>query len=259
MILPKEKAAPTAINPKSMIIFSQPKMGKTTLMAQLDDALIIDLEKGSKFLKALRVEIGSYDQLVELITALRESKKETGKNSYKYGIIDTVTKLEELSLELAAKLYRQTPMGKTWGIDKPTGKPIKGFKADVRLLPNGSGYLYMRNAMNTLSNIFEELFDTVIFVAHLKEKNFNKDGKEITTRDIALTGMMATILPANVDAVGFLYRDRKNNMFLNFKASDELAAGARPDHLRGQDIEIASNDGNDNITYHWDKIFIPEN
>ena len=36
-----------------MIIFSQPKIGKTTLLAQLDNNLILDLEKGTSFIDAL--------------------------------------------------------------------------------------------------------------------------------------------------------------------------------------------------------------
>lgn len=243
--LPTKKAKPTDQNPGSMIIFSQPKMGKTTLAAQLEDALIIDLENGSKFVDAMRVNANDYEELKEIIIALRNRKQElNGKNPYTYGIIDTVSKLEELALPRALMLYKKTPMGKNF----------KG--TDILSLPNGLGYKYLRDAMNQLSNMFEELFDHVIFIAHLKEKSIDKDGKEITSKDIALTGRLATILPANVDAVGYLHRDRKNNLFLNFQASDELCAGARPPHLRGQDIQVATNE-NGEITYHWDRIFIP--
>lgn len=247
MELPEEKVKSKEINAKTMIIYGQPKMGKTTLLSELDDALIVDLEKGSKYLDALKIEINSYEELIDMIASLERKKKELGKNPYKYGVIDTVTKLESVVAPLMVKLYKRTPMGKNF----PDG-------GDVLALPNGAGYKYLRDAMDKISNIFQELFDVVIFVAHLKDKSINKEGREITSRDINLTGKMAQLLPANVDAVGFLFRDRKNNMFLSFKASDELIAGARPNHLKGQDIQVATNTDGE-ITYHWDKIFIPEN
>ena len=43
--------------------------------------------------------------------------------------IDTVSALEDISLELANKLYKNTPMGRNWIGD------------DVTKLPNGAGIL----------------------------------------------------------------------------------------------------------------------
>lgn len=244
MELPKEKVKSTSQNPRSMIIFSQPKIGKTTLLAQLDNNLILDLEKGTSFIDALKIEINSYEELTEVIKKLRELK-DADKMTYKYVTVDTVTRLEDLIMPLAIKLYKNTSMGKNYS------------GTDVTTLPNGAGYKYMRDAMNKISDILQELFEHVIFVAHLKDKSINKEGSEITAKDIALTGKMATILPANVDAVGFLHRDRKNNLLLDFRGSDELIAGARPNHLKGQDIQVATS-SDKGIEYHWDKIFIPK-
>jgi len=52
--------------------------------------------------------------------------KEQGK-PYKYVTLDTVTALEDMVKPLAAKLYRETPMGKNFSGD------------DVIKLPNGAG------------------------------------------------------------------------------------------------------------------------
>ena len=48
MVLPtvKTKAAEN-VNPKLLIIYGKPKSGKTTLMAALEDNLIIDFEKSN--------------------------------------------------------------------------------------------------------------------------------------------------------------------------------------------------------------------
>ena len=247
MELPSKKVKSTNTNPKSMIIYSQPKIGKTTLLAELPDNLIIDLEKGTRYVDALKVEVNTYDELTELIKVLTDVKKDKGVLPYKVGTIDTVTRLEDLVMPLAVKMYKKTPMGKSYTGD------------DVVTLPNGAGYKYIRDAMNKISDILQELFEYVIFVAHLKDKSINKEGNEITAKDIALTGKMAQILPANVDAVGFLHRDRKGNLLLDFRGGDEIVAGARPAHLRGKDLEIASyNKDNDTYTYHWDQVFLKD-
>lgn len=247
MKLPEGKVKATAVNPKSLIVYSQPKMGKTTLLAQLEDSLLIDLEKGAKYLDAVKVEANNYDELVEIVRALKEANKENGGYKYKYGIIDTVSRLEEFVHPLAVKLYQKTPMGKKF--------PSTG---DILALPNGAGYGYLRQAMNKMANVFAELFDTVIYIGHLKEKIVEKDDKEVTSKDLALTGKLATIFAANVDAMGYLYRDRKGHMYLSFKASDELASGARPEHLRGQNIQVAEKQEDGTIKYYWDRIFLKE-
>ncbi|GAF83403.1 unnamed protein product, partial [marine sediment metagenome] len=46
IVLPKGKSAPQRKNPKNLIVFSLPKVGKTELFAALKDSLIIDLEEG---------------------------------------------------------------------------------------------------------------------------------------------------------------------------------------------------------------------
>ena len=40
--LPKKKVKASRKSPKNMIIYGAPKIGKTTVLAQLDDCLIID-------------------------------------------------------------------------------------------------------------------------------------------------------------------------------------------------------------------------
>jgi len=57
MELPKKIVKSTSKNPRTMIIYSQPKMGKTTALAQLDDCLILDIENGSEYVDALKINV----------------------------------------------------------------------------------------------------------------------------------------------------------------------------------------------------------
>src|SRR3972149_4249462 len=121
--LPSEKQPASRSNPKSVIIFSQPKMGKTTIVSGLDNCLIIDLEKGSDFVNALKYDVVRTAEaegklpvviLKALIDTIKEANAKKGDYVYKYIAIDTVTALEDIVLPLANKMYRDTPIGRNW-------------------------------------------------------------------------------------------------------------------------------------------------
>ena len=78
--------APAKIkNPRNLIIFSKPKIGKTSALAQLPDSLIIDLENGSDYVDGRILKANS----IEDIRAIGKAIEEAGK-PYKYIIIDTI-------------------------------------------------------------------------------------------------------------------------------------------------------------------------
>ena len=47
--LPTLKVKATRVNPKKIILFSNPKTGKSTAVAALENNLMLDLEDGSEF------------------------------------------------------------------------------------------------------------------------------------------------------------------------------------------------------------------
>ena len=164
IVLPKEKVKAKVENPRFLIIFGKPKAGKTTLASKLDNNLIVDLEGGSEFLEALAVQARSVKDLGDIANAIREEIKSTGKKPYKYITLDNASRLEEICLSYAATLYRQTPMGKNYSGN------------DVRTLPNGSGYMYLQQAVRKVIDMFRDLCDNFILIGHLKDKMINKEG-----------------------------------------------------------------------------------
>lgn len=48
------------------------------------------------------------------------------------------------------------------------GKTYQG--TDIRTLPNGSGYMYLRQAVRKVIDMFRDLCDSLILIAHVKEK-----------------------------------------------------------------------------------------
>ena len=245
IVLPKEKVKAKVENPRFLIIFGKPKAGKTTLASKLDNNLIVDLEGGSEFLEALAVQARSVKDLGDIANAIREEIKSTGKKPYKYITLDNASRLEEICLSYAATLYRQTPMGKNYSGN------------DVRTLPNGSGYMYLQQAVRKVIDMFSDLCDNFILIGHLKDKMINKEGEELSEMSLDLVGKLANIICGEADAVGYVYR-KKNETHISFEGGDNSVREARAPHLRGKNIVIAESDENNNIKVYWDKIYLPE-
>lgn len=243
MELPKEKIKAKGLSPRRVVVYGLPKLGKTTALAELEDCLIVDFEKGAKFVDALKVHINGLGEMGELTQALQIEKEKQGKNPYNKIALDTATALEELVLPLAARDYKATAMGKNW----------QG--TDVRTLPNGAGYLYIREAFQRIVDVFDDLCDHLILVGHVKDAMIDKNGKEVNAKDLDLAGKLRNIVCAKADAVGYLYR-RKDGLHINFKSSDEITCGSRCLHLRGQDFLLGELKEDGTHEYHWNKIFI---
>lgn len=245
LVLPTEKVKAKVENPRLLILFGKPKAGKTTIAAALENNLIIDLEGGSEFLNALAVQARTIVDLGEIAQAIRAKNKEAGHNFYKHITIDNVTRLEEICLSYAVTLYKQNPQGKNY-----TG-------TDIRTLPNGGGYFYLRQAIRKVIDMFKDLCDEFILLGHTKETMINKEGEELSQMELDLVGKLGSIVCGESDAVGYVYR-KKNETHISFEGGTNTTVEARAPHLRGKDIVIADSDDNNNITTYWDKVYLPE-
>lgn len=245
LILPTEKVPASSVNPQFLILYGRPKAGKTSAIAQLDGNLIIDLEGGSKFIDAMAVQARSIKDLGEIASAIRQKNTEVGHSFYKRITIDNATRLEEICLSYAATLYRQTPIGKNWKGD------------DVRTLPNGSGYFYLRQAVQKVISMFRELCDEFILIGHVKDVMIDNNGEELSEMALDLVGKLSSIVCGEADAVGLVYR-KGNETHISFKGGDGTIKEARARHLQGEDIVIATGNDDKSITTYWNKIYKDE-
>lgn len=245
LILPTEKIPASSVNPQFLILYGRPKAGKTSAVAQLSNNLIIDLEGGSKFIDAMAVQARSIKDLGEIASAIRQKNTEVGHSFYKRITIDNATRLEEICLSYAATLYRQTPIGKNWKGD------------DVRTLPNGSGYFYLRQAVQKVISMFRELCDEFILIGHVKDVMIDNNGEELSEMALDLVGKLSSIVCGEADAVGLVYR-KGNETHISFKGGDGTIKEARARHLQGEDIVIATGNDDKTITTYWNKIYKDE-
>lgn len=175
--LPTSITAASSKNPSNIIIFSKPKVGKTELASALPNALLIDLEKGSNYVSAMKMSAGNVKELKAIIDLIIKEGK-----PYTYVIIDTITALEDMCIPYAEQLYANSTMGKTWFTK---GKLEYGT---ITNMPNGAGYPWLRTAFTNMMEYIKTCAPHVIFLGHVKDTLLEKNGSEFTGYDLDLTG-----------------------------------------------------------------------
>ena len=195
-------------DPKILLIYGPPKIGKTTMLSKLDKCLILDTEQGARMVDGHIVEVDSRKALIDLI------KKAKDGHSFKYIALDTIDKVvqwaetavcEEHEVQSLADL----PFGKGWGLARDK----------------------VMNTIKTLSS----LCDHLIIVGHRKTAKAIVEGNDtIEPESLEITGRLKNMIMADCDAIGYVFRDEEEELKLTFKSNNALEAGSRSPHLRGQ-------------------------
>ena len=238
IVLPTKKVKAERQNPKRMVIYSKPKTGKSTSYAGLEGNLILDLENGTDYIDAVKVKINNLQDLKEVAKAIKDAGY-----PYKYITVDTVTALEDMIQPLAISLYQKTPMGKNFDGDT------------VTTLPNGAGYLYIRQAFFQVLDFIDTLAPHIILSGHIKDKVVDDKGEMVMSANIDLTGKIKSLICSQADAIGYMYR-KGNKTILSFKTNEEVTCGARPEHLRNEEIVVTEMNEKGELQFHWDKIYV---
>ena len=216
-------------NPKILVLYGPPKIGKTTMASKLENNLVLDLEDGSRFLDIMKMKVDSLDHLKQIGREVIKAGR-----PYKYITLDTITLLEEWCETEATRKYKESIIGKNF-----TGNSILS-------LPNGAGYGLLREeVMPYVRNILPMLAENIIIIGHLKDKFIvDKKGTEVAAKDIDLIGKLRNMVCAQADAVGYLYRENEQLM-VSFDTKETVVCGSRCEHLKGQ-----------TFPFDWKKIYI---
>lgn len=239
VILPTEKIPAETQDPKYLILFGLPKVGKTTILSTLENNLILDFENGSTYVDALKIKVDNLQTLKDVVKAIKDAGK-----PYKYITIDTITAVEEMAKPVALKLYRNSSVYSDRYADI----------SDITRLPNGSGYTFLRQAVEAIIDLVASATDNIIICGHVRDVSLN-EGLDGSVKDLDLTGKLKRILSARSDAIGFVHRDDDSNLCINFGQDGEILTGARPKHLANQDIVVAERNEDGSFTPHWERIY----
>lgn len=256
VFLPTEIRKATAIDPGSILIYSAPKTGKTTITAQLPNSLLIELEhEGADHVDANVINAKSPMQFEDTLLAIQKAN-----NPYDYVIIDTITKLDEWSEMVGTMNYMEKNAGKNFNRDNKGNKIPFGDQRfeTVHSLASGNGYQYSREVMERWCNMALKSAKHVIFLAHIKDKfiESKKSGDTVEATDINLTGKVKGMYCSRVSGVAYLYR-KDNKGYLNFDNENSVICGSRSKHLFGH-IEISERNEDLSVTTFWDRIFTQE-
>lgn len=253
MVLPTQKIKAETQSPETLVLYGPPKIGKTTLLATLDNFLILDFEKGSKKIDALKLEVNDLKELKEAGTEIIKAG-----SPYIGVVADTVTQLEDWCEWAGTEDYMGSIMGKSFNSKMGSILPKSEWKS-VLTLPNGAGYIWHRNSFKEWITKINKLAKYKIYVAHVKDIFLEKDNEMTSSKDLDLVGKDKNILCAGADAIGYLYRNSKNPLELrvSFKNNTQDLVGSRCAHLRNQDFVLAVNNEDGSIKEHfWNKIYI---
>jgi len=122
-------------------------------------------------------------------------------------------------------------------------------------VPTSVSLYFIRQRIDVLGWI-ENAFPRVILLGHLKSTMIEKDGKEVSAKDLDLGGKLKSMTSADVDCIGLLYRNKNNECMISFKTTDDIICGARPQHLKNQEFVISEITPEGEFKTFWNKIFI---
>jgi hypothetical protein len=260
--LPEGIIKATHRNPRTMLIYSKPKQGKTTILSGLEGVLLIDTEKGSDFVDAMKIQVDSFNDLREVAGLIwHKGWDETTQKynpPYKYIAVDTLTRIDEWSEIEGTLKYMDKPQGKSFnregeiknGVKLPVNHPEFETVHDIG---GGYGYKHSREVVTKFFESFNNLAPHIIYMCHVKDKfvGTSISGAEIMTKEINLTGKLKDIIASKVDTIAYGQRD-KDKFSLKF-AGD---TGSRSAHLSGKTIIVSEKTESGVMQYHWDEIFL---
>tara|TARA_R100000664_G_scaffold33847_1_gene52318 strand:+ start:3329 stop:4003 length:675 start_codon:yes stop_codon:yes gene_type:complete len=214
MTLKKVKRKAVSTNPTSLLLYGAPKVGKTTMLSQLDDCLIIDTEKGARMLEGYIQEVNSRDDLINMLLEIKESKDV----SYKYVAIDTIDKVAE------------------WAEQRVCEEENVRSIADLAF---GKGYGLVREKVAKTISAFKDVCEHLIIIGHRKVAYAVTEGNPIVIPEsLDLTGKLKNVIMAGCDAIGYVYRNEKEDLMVSFKANESIEAGSRCPHLKGKEVKF---------------------
>ena len=216
MALKKVKRKAISQNPKTLLLYGAPKVGKTTALSQLNDCLILDTEGGANMIEGYVESVSNREELIKVLKEAQDG------HDYKYVAIDTIDKIA------------------TWA---ETAVCVEENVSAVQDLAFGKGFGMVREKVLNTVKILKDIFPHVIIIGHRKWARAIVDSKAIVEPEsLDLTGKLKNMLMADCDAIGYVYRDEeKGNLMVTFQSNDALEAGSRSPHLKGKELELKWN------------------
>lgn len=200
---------------KFLLIYGQPKTGKSTFGSQLPRALFMNFEQGTNALAGIRsAPILRWTDAKKVLTQLR---KPQAKEMYDSIVVDTAS----IAWQLCEKYICQRE-----NVDS------------IRDVPWGQGWNMLKTEFSEFWREITLLGFGILFIAHSKDKPTemrNEDGEAITAVCPDLPNQCYTIINSIVDIIGYLQvqmnPDGTSERFLYTRSTPYVFAGSRYQYL----------------------------
>ena len=203
---------------KFLLIYGQPKTGKSTFGSQLPRALFMNFEQGTNALAGIKSQpILRWTDAKKVLTQLR---KPQAKEIFDTIVVDTASIAWQLCEKYICQRenvesIRDVPWGQGWNMLK---QEFSEFWREITLLGFG-----------------------ILFIAHSKEKPTemrNEDGEAITAVCPDLPNQCYTIINSIVDIIGYLQvqmnPDGTSERYLYTRSTPTIFAGSRYQYLKAK-------------------------
>lgn len=238
LILPMKKIKASAIDPRNLVIFGMPKIGKTTILSTLENCLILDFELGTDYVDALKIQVKDFTHLMNI---LKEIKAQGCP--YDFIAVDTISSMADFLKPKALQMYKESPQGKAFEGE------------DVLQAAHGAGYGVLKTVIDKVLELIHSVTTHVIIAGHIKVSASDDGDAGDAVKTLDLPGNAKRGLARNSDAIALLYRDEDSNLCFNFESTG-AECGARPQHLANKRIVVAEYNAEDEtFTPHWERIY----
>ena len=200
---------------KFLLIYGQPKTGKSTFGSQLPRALFMNFEQGTNALAGIKSQpILRWTDAKKVLTQLR---KPQAKEIFDTIVVDTAS----IAWQLCEKYICQRE-----NVDS------------IRDVPWGQGWNMLKQEFSEFWREITLLGFGILFIAHSKDKPTemrNEDGEAITAVCPDLPNQCYTIINSIVDIIGYLQvqmnPDGTSERFLYTRSTPTVFAGSRYQYL----------------------------
>ena len=200
---------------KFLLIYGEPKTGKSTFGSQLPRALFLNFEQGTNALAGIRgVPILRWSDFKKVLTQLR---KPQAREMYDSIVVDTAS----IAWQLCEKYICQRE-----SVDS------------IRDVPWGQGWNMLKSEFSECWREITLLGFGILFIAHSKEKPTemrDEEGNAITAMCPDLPNNAYTIINSIVDIIGYLQvqmnPDGTSERYLYTRSTPTIFAGSRYQYL----------------------------
>lgn len=193
--------------PPRIVIYGEPKIGKSTFASQAPDVFFIDVENGLNYLSVKKTpHIKSFDEVIEWLKHIKDNKD----FKFKFIALDSLDWLEQLAQEKISKMYNAI------SIDDPSCKAF-AYGAGHRMAANE-----VEKVLKWLDQIYKEKSISSILIAHTKIKEVNNP---IDAAYQKYTLKLSTALAGKLNEWADLILFAKNKFYLT---KDGKASEAKP-------------------------------